>query len=69
MTVKIKRNYDISNVQIYIPKEDIPTEQNFDFEFYVDGKRLPLAGDDLTSYLENLPAESSALFFLSAVFH
>ena len=23
---------------------------------YVDGKRLPLAGDDLTSYLENLPA-------------
>ncbi len=24
---------------------------------YVDGKRLPLTGDDLTSYLENLPAE------------
>ncbi len=24
---------------------------------YVDGKRLPLAGDDLTSYLQNLPAE------------
>ncbi len=25
--------------------------------FYVDGKRLPLSGDDLTVYLENLPAE------------
>lgn len=25
--------------------------------FYVDGKRLPLAGDDLTAYLENLTAE------------
>ncbi len=24
---------------------------------YVDGKRLPLAGDELSSYLENLPAE------------
>ncbi|MCI5083731.1 MAG: TonB-dependent receptor, partial [Saprospiraceae bacterium] len=24
---------------------------------YVDGKRLPLAGDDLTNYLQNLPAE------------
>jgi outer membrane receptor protein involved in Fe transport len=24
---------------------------------YVDGKRLPLTGDDLTNYLENLPAE------------
>jgi len=24
---------------------------------YVDGKRLPLAGDDLTAYLNNLPAE------------
>ncbi len=24
---------------------------------YVDGKRLPLSGDDLTNYLENLPAE------------
>jgi outer membrane receptor protein involved in Fe transport len=24
---------------------------------YVDGKRLPLAGDDLKNYLENLPAE------------
>jgi hypothetical protein len=24
---------------------------------YVDGKRLPLSGDNLTSYLENLPAE------------
>lgn len=24
---------------------------------YVDGKRLPLTGDDLTSYLQNLPAE------------
>ncbi len=25
--------------------------------FYVDGKRLPLSGDDLSNYLENLPAE------------
>lgn len=25
--------------------------------FYVDGKRLPLAGDDLTSYLQNLNSE------------
>ncbi len=25
--------------------------------FFVDGKRLPLSGDDLTNYLENLPAE------------
>ena len=25
--------------------------------FYIDGKRLPLAGDDLTNYLENIPAE------------
>jgi len=25
--------------------------------FYVDGKRLPLAGDDLSAYLENLTAE------------
>jgi iron complex outermembrane recepter protein len=24
---------------------------------YIDGKRLPLTGDDLTSYLQNLPAE------------
>ncbi len=24
---------------------------------YIDGKRLPLSGDDLTSYLNNLPAE------------
>jgi iron complex outermembrane receptor protein len=24
---------------------------------YVDGKRIPLSGDDLTAYLENLPAE------------
>ena len=24
---------------------------------YVDGKRLPLTGDDLTNYLQNLPAE------------
>ncbi len=24
---------------------------------YVDGKRLPITGDDLTNYLENLPAE------------
>ena len=25
--------------------------------FYVDGKRIPLAGDDLTNYLQNIPAE------------
>lgn len=25
--------------------------------FYVDGKRLPLTGDDLTNYLENIPAD------------
>ena len=24
---------------------------------YVDGKRLPLAGDDLTNYLQSLPSE------------
>lgn len=25
--------------------------------FYIDGKRMPLTGDDLAAYLENLPAE------------